>query len=447
MNLPLIAHHRLDDVVMHHAGHALTVAQLLGEAAALAARLPEGRYALNCCDDRHAFTVAFLAILLRGQANLMPPSRAPELLRQIAAEYPGSYYLSDGVAGPPELVAVRVTDNPGAKPLASIPDIPAAQLAARVFTSGSTGKPKPNDKTWQSLVTGTAMARERFLAPLAEAPQVLATVPPQHMYGLETSVLFALLGGAVAHSGKPLFPADVAAALAELRAPRIWVTTPFHLRACVKSGLRFPEVALVISATAPLATELAREVETWLGAPVKEIYGCTEAGSLASRRTVEGERWRMYPEMHIESPAAGPIMLGPQLAGPVPFQDVIEIFDDHCFALRGRSSDLLNIAGKRASLADLTHQLLSVPGVEDGVMLLPDESSQADGAHVSRLAAVVVAPALSEQQILGQLRQRVDAAFLPRPLVKVAALPRSETSKLPRAALLALLQQHGASHE
>lgn len=446
MHLPLIAHHDLNDAIALHSGKRVTVAELLGEALALAGRLPDGAYALNCCEDRYRFTVAFLAVLLRAQTNLMPPSRAPETLRQIAADYPGSYYLGDGVAGPSELPAIAYTEPLGAVPLNAIPDLPAAHLAARVFTSGSTGKPKPNDKTWGSLVTGTAMARERFLVSLGGTPQVLATVPPQHMYGLETSVLFALLGGAVAHSAKPLFPADVAAALAELPEPRVWVTTPFHLRTCQKSGLQFPRVALVISATAPLAIGLARDVEAWLGAPVKEIYGCTEAGSLASRRTIEGERWRMYPEMQVEQSAAGPIMLGPQLAAPVPFQDVIEILDDQCFALRGRSSDLLNIAGKRASLADLTHQLLSVPGVEDGVMLLPDESSQADGAHVTRLAAVVVAPTIGEAEILARLRQRVDAAFLPRPLVKVDALPRSDTSKLPRAALLALLQQHAGSH-
>ena len=37
------------------------------------------------------------------------------------------------------------------------------------------------------------------------------------------------------------------------------------------------------------------------------------------------------------------------------------------------------------------------------------------------------------------LRRSIDPAFLPRPLRRVAALPRNDTGKLPRAALLRLL--------
>lgn len=445
--LPLIARHRLDAPLLQHRGVVVSVGRFLAEAQALAAVLPARAYAFNCCEDRYNFTVGFAAVLLRGQTNLMPPSRAPELVRSIAEDYPDCYYLHDGQTGPPELASVHNrTDGAGARPADSIPAIPAAHLAALVFTSGSTGKPKPNRKNWGDLVAGTRLAAGCFLDELSGTPSVLGTVPPQHMYGLETTVLFALQGGAVVHSGRPLFPADVAAALAELAPPRVFVTTPFHLRACVKSGLKFPQIAFVISATAPLARELAAEAESGLGAPVREIYGCTEAGSLASRRTVEGERWSMYPEMQIAQAAEGPVMTGPQLPEAVPFQDVIEVFDAAHFALRGRSTDMLNIAGKRASMADLVHQLLSIPGVEDGVMLLPDEAGQADGQHVSRLAALVVAPTLTEQQILDTLRARLDPAFLPRPLYKVERLPRSEASKLPRARLLQMLQELSVRH-
>ncbi len=46
---------------------------------------------------------------------------------------------------------------------------------------------------------------------------------------------------------------------------------------------------------------------------------------------------------------------------------------------------------------------------------------------------------MDEQAILDAFRQSVDPVFLPRPLKLVEALPRNETGKLPRAALLALL--------
>jgi acyl-coenzyme A synthetase/AMP-(fatty) acid ligase len=102
--------------------------------------------------------------------------------------------------------------------------------------------------------------------------------------------------------------------------------------------------------------------------------------------------------------------------------------------LRGRRSDVVNVAGKRASLASLNHHLLAIPGVQDGAYLVPEEK----GVAVSRLTAFVVAPDLSARTVLDELRRRVDPVFLPRPLYFVARLPRDATGKLSREALLRL---------
>ncbi len=59
---------------------------------------------------------------------------------------------------------------------------------------------------------------------------------------------------------------------------------------------------------------------------------------------------------------------------------------------------------------------------------------------VRRIAALVVAPGRDERELLEALRAGLDPVFLPRPLRRVAALPRNETGKLPRQALEALLR-------
>ena len=74
----------------------------------------------------------------------------------------------------------------------------------------------------------------------------------------------------------------------------------------------------------------------------------------------------------------------------------------------------------------------------DGAFFHPDESEH-DG--VTRLMAFVVAPQLEVAQVLAALRERIDAAFMPRPLVRVGRLPRQLTGKLPREALRALAEQ------
>ena len=95
-----------------------------------------------------------------------------------------------------------------------VPQIDAAQLAAYVFTSGSTGAPVPHAKTWGRLVQCVrARGRPPARRSIAAACAILGTVPPQHMYGFESTVLLPLQSGAALCAERPFFPADIAAAL------------------------------------------------------------------------------------------------------------------------------------------------------------------------------------------------------------------------------------------
>ncbi len=72
---------------------------------------------------------------------------------------------------------------------------------------------------------------------------LVATVPSQHMYGFETTVLLGLLGGASFATGRPFYPADIVRALELVPQPRILVTTPFHLKMLLESGVDVPPLA------------------------------------------------------------------------------------------------------------------------------------------------------------------------------------------------------------
>jgi hypothetical protein len=58
-------------------GSVTGASQFLALAGALAARLPDRPAALNVCERRDNFLVAFTAMLIRGQVCLLPPSRVP----------------------------------------------------------------------------------------------------------------------------------------------------------------------------------------------------------------------------------------------------------------------------------------------------------------------------------------------------------------------------------
>ena len=137
-----------------------------------------------------------------------------------------------------------------------VPQIPLDHPAVVAFTSGSTGSPHPHSKTWGSLVAVARSTGTRLGLKTSDQVTVVATVPHQHMYGLETSMMLPLQHGMAFHVGRPLFPEDVRLALADVPSPRMLVTTPLHIRACVTAGSRLPHVECMLSATAPLPRSL-----------------------------------------------------------------------------------------------------------------------------------------------------------------------------------------------
>ena len=420
--LPLLSPVAPDIPIVWRRNQPVSRALFLRHVTGVARHLPPARFIFNLCEDRYLFMVAFAAIGANGQTNLLPSSRASLHLRSLAGAYPDHGRIAD--AQIERWLALEPAN--GASP--AVPELPAGHTMVIAFTSGSTGRAKPNPKSWGELVSGARQARRRF--GFDQATTIVATVPPQHMYGLETSIMAPLASGASVHTGRPFFPEDVRAALAEAPAPRVLVTTPIHLRACVEAELQWPETAFLISATAPLSPELAAGAEAAFGAPMLEIYGCTEAGSIASRRTLDGNRWRLYDGFHLRDG----VLDGAHLPEPVPLNDLVETCNETEFKLLGRREDLVNIAGKRASLAWLNHQINAIEGVMDGMFVLPDPT----GTGVDRLMALVVAPNLSARQVLAALAERLDPVFLPRPLLRVDRIPRNETGKVTRETLLAL---------
>lgn len=411
----------------------------LAHAHRLAENLPEAPFAINLCDDRYAFLTALAAALIRGQTTLLPPARAPGLIEELAADYAGSYCLVDAPAQVKGIDQHAVSLDESALPGEehAIPEIPADLVAAIVFTSGSTGRPNPNPKRWGDLVLGLRLARRRFEFQSNGQETILATVPPQHMYGLEVSVVLPLVTASCVHSGRPFYPEDIRRAISMLSDPRTMFTTPTHLRACVNSGLQWPRMSRIVSATAPLSVELAKRAEKIFSCQVMEIYGCSEAGSMASRRTLDGELWRFYDGMTPHEINGIVYVRASHLPDPVPLNDFIEVQSDSRFKLLGRHADLINIAGNRASLSDLTLKLNAIEGVRDGVFIMPDDQA---GEDVARVVALVVAPDLGKKEILSMLAEHVSPVFLPRPLYKVDSLPRNAMGKLPREELARLLE-------
>lgn len=402
---------------------AVNVTRFLEEVVLLAGRLPAQRYVINLFSDRYRYLLGFCAATVANQCTLMPPNRLPLTLKQLMDEYEDCYLLGEGqsLAGAP----VAAADSAGAPA-----GIAADQLCAIAFTSGSTGRPKANLKYWRTLHDGTKSNARLLLDSPGRCLNLLATVPPQHMWGMEMSILLPLFANVAISYRTPFFPQDIADALASIPEPRALVSSPVHLETLLKSGVLLPALSRIYTATAPLSAALANEFERRFTTVVTDVFGCSETGVLAVRSPVRDAYWKASDVFELVNHKDGTLVRAQHLPADVLMPDITESAGDCRFRWIGRNRDMINIAGKRGSLADLNQRLKAMPGVTDGVIFMPERSR--------RLAALVVAPGLAAADVLGYLTTQLEPVFMPRPIYLVPELPRQETGKLALNTLLEL---------
>ena len=413
-------------------GEPVSRGQLWSQVRALAQRLPERPHVFNLCEDRYLFCLTVLAAMFRRQVCLLPPSGQPGVVAEILREYPDAYLASerrpDGLPCPWFGV-----EAPAEQDAAAAPDFDHGQTALIVFTSGSTGYPKPCPHTFGTFSRSAGMAlhsldlqHRRLL--------VVSTTPPQHMYGLETSIFWPLFSDLVMYPGRPFFPEDIRRLVADAPLPVLLVSTPIHLRSIAMTAGPWNNLAGILSSTAPLSEGLAKDMERVTGTPVREIYGSTETLSFASRSTARETHWQLYAGASLIREGDGQTrLISPHLSGPAQLSDAICIGKDGSFQVLGRSVDMVKIGGKRVSLAEMNRRLTDINGIEDGLFYVFN-----DGRGEARMAALVVS-SLDRQAIRKALRAFLDDVFLPKIIHFVTEIPRDRVGKVAKANLDRLL--------
>ena len=241
----------------------------------LAQRLPQREFVINLHADRYKYLRAFCAAIIAGQCTLMPANRQPHTIRQLREIFRDSYLLGED-GDEPELGDIEPAD---------VPDIDPAQRCAIAFTSGSTGVPKPNEKFWKTLIEGAHANMRLLFGAGHEHLNVVATVPPQHMWGLETTIMMPLVTRVAISHITPFYPGDIVDAIDALPGPVALVSSPIHLEALLKSGVKPQRLERILTATAPLTKDLAVRLQDRFETRVQDVFGCTESGILATRDT------------------------------------------------------------------------------------------------------------------------------------------------------------------
>ncbi|MBL4648012.1 MAG: AMP-binding protein [Gammaproteobacteria bacterium] len=435
--LPITPHFTDTTIVAYSHNKAINYQQFLSDVASLRQQLPSQRYMINLCHDHYHFMVSFTAALLCQQTTILPSNQKTFTLQQLQQGYSDCYCMVDSDFDDDSLTIYRYATSIQQTLHPSLPlTIANDTVAAILFTSGSTGKPQAHTKTWQQLMIGVQATTQALKLP--KHCTIVATIPAQHMFGFEHSICLPMQNGYAIAASPPFFPQDIANTVKNIASPKVLLTTPLHIKACLEADVNLSEVDLIISATSPLTTQLAQQAERRWQTCLVEIYGSTETGAMAMRHTAQENIWQTHENITIVQQQNNFYAINKHVPPAILLHDQLQLSDEQHFLLLGRDEDLINIAGKRASLTDLTLKLTRIAGIEDAILFMPKTSQ----AYTPRLTALVVSPTLSSQQIKQQLATMIDDAFLPRPIIKLSHLPRNTLGKIPYQTLLHLAGQY-----
>jgi acyl-CoA synthetase (AMP-forming)/AMP-acid ligase II len=319
------------------------------------------------------------------------------------------------------------------------------------LTSGSTGMPKGIVATEANLIADA----ENICSTMGIRPDDinLGAIPFSHSYGFSNLVTPLLIQGTpvvVSNDYLPQSLVDLANRYRCTVAPLIPMVFE-HLATAAHGS--FETIRTFLSAGAPLAASTSRKFRERFGIDIHSFYGCSECGGITyDRRGGAVERGTVGAAMdgvtlttdarrltvRSGSVAAGYLFdantFQPFEAGTFVTDDLVELREDGEVALTGRTSDLINTAGKKVNPREVEAVLLQIDGVREAKVY--GEAAGARGEVVA--AAIVATPEVTREQVREFCRTRLSLHKVPRIIKLIDELPVDERGKVRRAALAAL---------
>nr|WP_318383443.1 AMP-dependent synthetase [uncultured Enterobacter sp.] len=322
------------------------------------------RWAL-CFENSYLFIVALLATLHAGKTPVIPGHSRESLLAEQQALFDG--VLCDRPldwCGPVQVVS---STGRSVDVFAPLPDLDS-HCYVELFTSGSTGQPRRIIKPIARLDCEARLLAARFAGRLAGC-RVVASVVPQHLYGLTFRIFLPMSLGLPLHAAMLYYAEQLAALPSSHR--YAFISSPAFLKR-LDHQLTPPPVAMILSAGGMLPWQDVRQTADWLGVWPDEIYGSTETGVLAWRHRLNDDiPWQSFPGVSIVTEgdafrATSPLI--PDENGLL-LDDVLHFAADGTFRLAGRRGRVVKIEEKRVSLTEIEQRLLEIDGIREAAAL------------------------------------------------------------------------------
>ena len=456
------------------------------------------------------FIISDFAVLKAG-GTLVPSSpllKAPELIRQAGESGAETIFcldmnldLIDSVKEKTRLKNIIVTsieDYSPAQPEAiteipgtysfrkliadhepKAPEIeidPEEDLAVLAFTGGSTGKPKGVMITHFQRMASILQGLPWMMAPLPTyrgRASSLLPIPIFHSYGHYLMQSCIYWGFKVFLVPDPRDTEMIAQLMNEYR-PFLICMVPTQLLNLAQTETKIKRMpVLVVSAAAPLPTEVAKKIEEKIKMPVSEGYGLTECIShinISVFSKITRFATSTIPGVGIPVPDTEVKLVDPETGKEVPFGDVGELWlrgpqvmkgywpvpgsgledggwlrtGDLCkmdengyFYVVDRIKDMINISGMKVYSIEIDDLLFQNPAVAGAVTIgIPD--SKRPGSE--RIKAFVrlkddYKGKIGAQDIIDYCRERLAAYAVPKYIEFRDNLPLTVTEKYFKRAL------------
>jgi len=336
-------------------------------------------------------------------------------------------------------------------------------------------RPVPPDATrWQGpvpdflkLTSGTTSAPRavRFRASqlLADAENICTTmritdldvnygvVPLSHSYGFSSLITPLLVRGVRLVVSNDRFPRAILEGLAASRATVFPGTPVFYQKlAEIESPPQLEDLRLCISAGACLPKQAAGIFSVRYGFKVHSFYGASECGGIAYDATEE----RHYEDGFVGTPLQGVEIAQTESPGPISVSgpavgdgyfpqteeavlgggyfvpgDIVQDTEKG-FYLVGRTSDVINVAGRKLNPLEVEARLEEFPGVKQAVVFGIQSALRGEEP-----VACVAGVGIGREALMRFCQENLSAWQVPRDLWFVPEIPCTERGKINRRAV------------
>ncbi|MDY7086957.1 MAG: AMP-binding protein, partial [Actinomycetota bacterium] len=465
---------RGDRIAYEDDRRAVTFAELFRRSGRLAGHLADagverGDRVAMVMSNRVEMVESYLAVLRAGAVGvpLNPSMTRPELAALLAGSDPRVVIADEHQAtrlSPVRAQLVTVEDLLDREPVAGPrDDAPGEEPAWTLFTSGTTGRQKGVLLTPDACLRAARASVE--VLGLGPDDRVLWPLGLFHSFSHSFALHSALIAGARVRLVNGFAPEMLLAQLsAEPYTVLAGVPAMYHRLLRVTTGHPAPSLRVCLTAGAPAAASLRRTVAEVFGAPLCDVYGCTEtSGPIAIStpsappelescgapvpgvqvRLVDPETALPLPpgsqgegEVHVggatvmagyrNDPDATALALpdGWYRTGDVARQDA-----DGRLTVTGRVRELINRGGEKIHPAEVEQALISVPGVADAAVRgAPDPVL----GQVPEAYLVAGEDEIDPGAVLAAVRERLAPFKVPVRLYQVGTIPRTASGKITR---------------